>query len=134
MKSSIRVLLVALLSAAVVGTVSCEGDSGTACTSQCTAGERRCDTEPTNRYQVCDDVDGDGCDEWGALTACPAGLVCESGQCEEDNCVNECSPAGALQCAGPPDNGIMVCSNYDGDGCLEWGGYTPCAQDETCSG
>lgn len=102
------------------------------CVDDCGSGEKRCDPGLTNRYQVCGDLHGNGCLQWGPLMECDAGLVCSGGECTADTCVDDCGPAGSLRCADPPLVGLEVCSDYDADACLEWGGFTPCADGETC--
>ncbi|MBI4439852.1 PGF-pre-PGF domain-containing protein [Candidatus Woesearchaeota archaeon] len=49
------------------------------CTNECTtSGVKQCSG---NGYQTCGNYDTDTCLEWGSVTACPAGRICEDGQC-----------------------------------------------------
>jgi len=51
---------------------------------------------------------------------------------DPDDCTDECDAPGDLVCAQAPDNGLWICSDYDADTCLEWGGYTDCPTGEVC--
>jgi cysteine-rich repeat protein len=55
--------------------------------------------------------------------SCDTGVPC---------CTNhKCSPSGARTCFGC--NYYGICDDYDGDGCLEWGGFTSCGSGLVCS-
>jgi len=81
----------------------------------------------------CADLENDpaNCGECGV--ACAEGQVCFRGACSEGACSDECDALGAIRCADPPDNGLVLCADYyDADRCLEWGNYTPCPGGGTC--
>lgn len=68
--------------------------------------------------------------EWTSATACASGQKCESGQCVAA-CANACSK-GAKQCKG---SSLQTCSDFNGDGCTEWGGDSICefgCKDSAC--
>ncbi len=110
-----------------------DGECVTACSDECTREDAKvCDTNGANGFRVCGNFDDDDCLEYGELNNCPTGQTCVEGACVE-SCVDECPAEGDRTCAAPPDNGFMVCGNFDGDSCLEWGGLTLCPQGETCS-
>lgn len=99
------------------------------CTSDCTVqGARKCQM---NAVVICGDYNEDGCLEWGSPVPCDQGLVCANGNCASQ-CANECTVALARQCdeAGR----VVVCNDYNQDGCLEWGSPTPCDTGLVCSG
>ncbi len=50
------------------------------CADRCPPGARRCG--PTGALQLCADLTGDGCAEWGGDVTCPGGSVCVEGACE----------------------------------------------------
>ncbi len=115
------------------GQVCDAGDCITACTDECAREDSQvCDTGGANGYRVCGDFDDDACLEYGDLVPCGAGETCVAGTCEE-SCADECPNDGDRMCAEPPDNGFLVCGNYDGDSCREWGGLTLCPGGETCN-
>lgn len=65
--------------------------------------------------------------------ACDPGQACVDGGCLQVGCTDECPAAGVLSCSAPPENGIVVCADFqDGDACLEWGGFNPCSGGEAC--
>ncbi|RME26723.1 MAG: hypothetical protein D6806_05730, partial [Deltaproteobacteria bacterium] len=112
----------------------CNPDTGeceTACTDACRSGERRCSG---NDVELCSNWDQDPCLEWQIFETCQAGTKCVNGQCVED-CKDECDPQGARMCqndaGGNP--GYVYCGQHDTDSCLEWGGFTPCGANESCS-
>jgi len=73
--------------------------------------------------------DRDHCGACGET--CADDQNCVDGECVD--CADECGSPGETDCAAAPDNGVLVCSNYDEDSCLEWGGYTECPADEVCA-
>ena len=107
-------------------------------------------------FADCGQYDGDGCVEWSEVSYCPGAGVCVEGECEcvancqgkecgfddcegscgtcpaggtcsnyacTDGCVDECDTPGLGMCSG---DGRVVCGQYDGDECLEWGDVLPC--------
>jgi len=76
-----------------------------------------------------DAADDDAVDDCGG--ACGPDDECVGGECVP--CIAECDTPGDVTCAPAPDVGVLVCSNYDNDSCLEWGGYTPCTGDDVCT-
>jgi len=65
--------------------------------------------------------------------ACSQEQACVAGACVALGCTDECPAAGVIGCAAPPQDGIVVCAEFaDGDPCLEWGGFRPCAAGQTC--
>ncbi len=120
--------------ACAAGEICDAGDCITACSDECGREDAQvCDPEGANGYRVCGDFDDDDCLEYGDLVGCDADETCVEGQCVEA-CSDECPAQGDRQCAAPPDNGFLICGDYDSDSCLEWGGLTLCPQGETCSG
>ncbi|MFH1437059.1 MAG: hypothetical protein ABIJ56_15230 [Pseudomonadota bacterium] len=81
----------------------------------------------------CADLDNDpnNCGDCG--NECEEGRICFKGVCSTGACIDECPALGAISCADPPRNGLVVCADYyDDDPCLEWGDYAPCNTGETC--
>jgi hypothetical protein len=106
----------------------CNGSNGycqQTCASQCSAGSKTCSGDYSYN---CGDYDGDSCTEWGNPDYCPtygAGYHCNgsSGYCEyKQTCANQCS-WGSKGCSGDYS---YNCSDYDGDGCTEWGNPDYC--------
>ncbi|MBM4386237.1 MAG: hypothetical protein FJ088_00770, partial [Deltaproteobacteria bacterium] len=98
------------------------------CESECTAiGGKKCEL---NAVVVCNDYNGDGCLEWGTPLQCDEKLVCNEGYCESQ-CTSECTIMMAKKC----DEGgnVVMCGEYDGDECLEWGSPVPCSDPYVCS-
>ena len=96
------------------------------CTDECTSGSRMCVDEFT--YTICGNYDQDSCLEWGNLGICNE--VCEKGECSPIiTCNNECT-LNSKRCAG---NGFQTCSDYNADGCTEWGGISQCQSNQFCS-
>ncbi len=69
---------------------------------------------------------------WLAATGCDGS--CPNGQagCAE-GCSDECADPGMFDCADG-DDGLVVCADFDDDGCLEWGGAQPCPDGTVCAG
>jgi len=106
-----------------------DGYCSSDCVNECTvSGARRCDG---NGVQECGDTDSDPCLEWGTTAACAASQTCSNGWCAID-CDNECTLEGARQCTGTV--AYQLCSEHDGDGCLEWGTPVACDPGLSCSG
>ncbi|MBN2497142.1 MAG: hypothetical protein JXR96_21295 [Deltaproteobacteria bacterium] len=97
------------------------------CEDECgSKGEQVCAGERS--YRVCsDDWDADSCLEWGPVNDCGPEQTCQEGSCagEPPVCQDECE-LGQRRCAAAPLDGVEICGLFDGDPCLEWGGYAPC--------
>ncbi len=107
--------------------VCSRGFCSSECLSECTAiGAKKC---LANAVVTCGDYNTDGCLEWGDATDCGAEF-CSSGACAAD-CVDECTALNSRQCE---TGGYVICNEYDGDGCMEWGTVLFCGQDQVCSG
>lgn len=104
---------------------ACGGDGGGSCLSECGPGERRCSGGDS---QLCEDVDGDGCLEWGDTQDCGA-RDCVQGWCV-DPCTDQCSRTGDTRCDG---DAVRTCRDTNGDGCLEWSDAVPCGTGESCT-
>lgn len=120
-----------------LGGQTCQGlgyDAGTlSCSLVCTYNTSSCcDQEcsppgalecvDSTSYRVCGNSDLDVCNEW-VTYSCAPGETCTNGICTI-GCVDECSPYGTTQCVD--NQTYQVCSNIDGDACLEWGFTTQC--------
>jgi len=104
------------------------GFCSTECSSDCTVkGAHQCES---NSVVTCDDYNMDGCLEWGSPLPCAEELICSGGNCATQ-CSNECTVALARSCES---GGVVVCNDYNEDGCLEWGSPTQCAEGLVCSG
>ncbi|HQP95156.1 MAG TPA: PKD domain-containing protein [Myxococcota bacterium] len=109
------------------GLVCARGFCGEDCLNECTTiGAKKCDS---NSVVTCGDYNSDGCLEWGDASDC-GDQFCSSGKCADD-CDNECSTINSRQCEV---GGYVICNEYDGDGCLEWGTVLFCGQDQVCNG
>lgn len=108
----------------------CSASQCLACNNECQSGERRCATGSNNQFQVCSDLDGDTCMEWGNAQACSGGQICDQGQCRV-SCADECDNAGQRGCTQDL-SGWRTCGNFDADECLEWSQPTMCGTGETC--
>ena len=75
-----------------------------------------------NEVLECGDFDGDHCLEWGNPVPCQGGLVCSQGYCAT-SCTSACTTIGARKC---DLNTVVVCGDYNTDGCLEWGDPEDC--------
>jgi hypothetical protein len=98
------------------------------CENSCQFGLRRC-ADGTQGYETCADHNSDGCLEWGGLTECRTGLQCDEGQCVVE-CTDACD-TGDSRCV---DNASEVCGDFDDDPCLDWGAHTECAAGAACEG
>ena len=113
------------------GEICVDGTCGPGCVDECASfNATRCALYPPNHVETCSDSDGDGCFEWGDLSPCPAGAVCEDGACSDD-CPVICDEPGERRCT-TDRTGYETCGDYDGDGCLEWGYPVACAEGEEC--
>jgi len=63
---------------------------------------------------------------------CGSGQQCQNNACvtPAPSCTNQCTN-GARICSG---NGFQFCSDYNGDGCTEWGSVQSCGGGQVCSG
>lgn len=119
--------------ACAAGTACSDGECVAACSGQaCTvANAKKCHPTDADVVQTCGDFDGDGCLEWGADVSCDGGQVCSTGGFCALSCADECSTVGATKCEG---DSVVSCDEHDGDGCLEWGGASPCSSGFCTSG
>jgi len=62
----------------------------------------------------------------------PSNFMLAQSACEDEDCVHRCSPNGASQCYDVKS--MQFCTDYDGDGWREWGGFLPCTGDTSCGG
>lgn len=110
------------------GTICVAGACAVACQgAPCNAvGARRCEG---TAIAACGDSDGDGCLDWGEVWECGDGLVCANGFCAL-SCADVCTTVGARKCES---GAVVTCDDHDQDGCLDWGGSTPCGAGESCS-
>jgi len=115
-------LLIFLVAAACAA--ACGGKNGNGCDGACEEGLTRCSG---NAVQTCEDHDGDGCADWGGDTPCTGGQTCVAGVCTGP-CTDECELSD-VRCAG---EAVQSCWDYDGNGCLEWGGDSACPAGQTC--
>ena len=82
------------------------------CTDDCTQGRSQC-TE-RGLVETCDDLDGDGCSEWGPTSPCSASRICRSGGCVERTTGDAC--ALHTDCPGEQVCAAAVCAPmYDRD-------------------
>jgi len=82
-------------------------------------------------HQRCGDLDGDGCFEWFDVVPCPATQVCTDGLCAPKCPDQDCTAKGAKKC---DKNGKTVtCFDFNGDGCLAWGGAKSCPKGQVCA-
>ncbi len=109
--------------------VCVDGVCGRGCADVCAAGARRCGAAGV---ETCADGDGDGCREWGAAQACPAGQRCDDGGCvpAAQPCEDACA-GGARRCGA---GGVIACADVDDDPCVEWAAAAPCPPGERCEG
>jgi len=107
-----------------------QGNCRLSCTDECAVkNSRRCTPGSLNRFEVCDEFDGDGCLEWGTPQACDGSLVCSgAGDCAI-SCQSECAVIDARMCEG---DAVRRCGDYNDDSCLEWGTPVPCEVFERC--
>jgi hypothetical protein len=115
------------------GTTCSNGYCVGSCANECSSGQKRC--LDSDAWQECGNYDPDQCLEWGGWWSCSQsypGTTCSNGYCV-GSCSNECS-AGQKRCLD--GDAWEECGNYDGDECLEWGGWWSCSQSypgTTCS-
>ncbi|HOX44037.1 MAG TPA: PQQ-binding-like beta-propeller repeat protein [Myxococcota bacterium] len=102
------------------------------CQHQCMLGQKQCAPGSSLEFQVCGDSNGDTCLDWTPAQVCPNGQICEDGDCQT-GCLDDCSREGSTTCDSSGANGVLSCGEFDGDPCLEWGGFAACVGAETCS-
>jgi len=80
---------------------------------------------------------GKNCGSWsdncgGTLNcgSCTSPQTCNNGICQT-SCTNQCT-SGAKQCKDTMTT--QTCGDYNGDGCMEWGGDITCASGLNCVG
>ena len=107
-------------------------DTAATCTDPCEPeGGARCDAD-NQGFQRCIDADNDGCFAWTDTTACAATEVCTDGACAPKCPDQDCTATGAKKCSA--DGKIVTCFDFNGDGCLAWGGATGCPGTQVCAG
>ena len=74
-------------------------------------------------YQTAETATGSS-EDGGGLTDAASGP-------DVKTCQDVCDLLGARQCQG---NAVQTCKDYDGDGCLEWGGDADCVGGTVCQG
>ena len=110
-----------------VGETCSGGECSAECADECAIDSRAC---AGAGYTLCDNYDDDPCLEWSDVIPCGDEETCSDGQCAR-GCDDECA-AGARRCAAETA-GVVVCGEFDDDGCLDWGDVVPCGEGETCS-
>jgi len=99
------------------------------CNSLCNNGERRCFG---GGYQICQDINNNGCYEWGNTIMCTQSQICFNGycssqqqnRCSDNTLFNQCSANKPRYC----NNGMLV-NNCNLCGCNNNG---VCLQDGSC--
>ncbi len=127
------------------GPDGCGGDCGT-CTGDQVCEDGQCEEPPPtcedkcssgtvecagSGFRECTDGDGDGCAEWGSITACGGEKVCKDGLCVEPPTCSDACTLGARQCVGADSWQECVAGN---EGCTVWGQATSCPGEKTCVG
>ena len=100
------------------------------CVDECTLQDGQQCTGAT-AFQVCDDLDDNGCLEWGTAQPCELSETCSGGVCVQ-GCQSQCSHVGAKE-YNETGSGFRVCADLNDDGCLEWGTVSKCPEDTICS-
>ncbi|MCB9740173.1 MAG: hypothetical protein H6747_12985 [Deltaproteobacteria bacterium] len=114
------------------GSEDSEVDAGPACVDPCEAeGQLRCVPTGPAATQSCGDPDADGCFQWSDATPCAATEVCKAGACVPKCPDQDCTVSGAKKCSA--DGKVVQCFDFNGDGCLAWGGATFCAAGKVCA-
>jgi len=140
---SVRTFIAAL--AALVA--ACGGDGGSSfsqldgqvgldAAELCKAVEDPCDDEGATMCTpdgVRECVEVAGCLAWGFPQSCPPGTRCQGGACVPGCEDQPCTVFGTAKCDPLDASSVLRCDDYDGDGCLEWGGAEACAGGDTCS-
>jgi hypothetical protein len=99
------------------------------CTDQCDhEGDKTCPELETGEaaWSICGQFDDDSCLEWSKPKLCAENETCNDGICtpaDDQTCKDECPENLFYECA---ENGYHWCSDFDGDGCLEWTEIPPC--------
>lgn len=100
------------------------------CEDECAPGARECVSD--NAWRACDNYDADPCLEWQTEpTLCPLLTTCDS---VTTSCVAACADECTLnerRCVIGV-NAYQVCTDSDGDSCLDWGTPVPCQGSDTC--
>ncbi len=106
-------------------------DTAPTCVDPCEPeGATRC-TIDGKGTEACEDPDKDGCFAWSDVVTCGATEVCSAGKCAPKCPDQDCTAAGAKKCDA---NGkIVTCFDFNGDGCLAWGGPKDCPSGQVCS-
>lgn len=71
-----------------------------------------------NDYQICGDYNADGCLEWGPITVCQEGMICEDGECipipKESSSASEGEICNQVIYNGDPANKLDIVFVSDG--------------------
>jgi outer membrane protein assembly factor BamB len=112
------------------GGQTCSGGAcSSSCQDDCQGTARVCDG---NGFKVCGYFDADPCLDWSGVTACGAHQICQDGRCVLA-CSDQCPAPETRRCSGSgADEGWDRCYDWNGDGCLEWGGHTNCGVGNRC--
>lgn len=90
----------------------------------------------------CVDTASDTTNCGGCGITCASGEDCTLGSCgtesrstvvQPEGCQDECAAVGVRRCGKPGDDGVLLCDDFDGDGCLEWSPPSPCAEGQICA-
>ena len=108
---------------------ACE-DAPSQCSDECSDGAKECSGD--NGWRTCGQFDEDSCLEWGQVTPCGAGEICQSGGCvpnEKLDCTHECAQ-DEKKCEG---DSVVTCGQFDEDECREWSEAKACPNGQKCS-
>ena len=101
------------------------------CSSNCVdlcdkAGDKACVKDKLGQWHVaeCGNWDNDSCLEQKILQDCDPSASCTAATCGADGCTDACAKVGAVACQGAK---ALVCSDSDGDGCLDQEAAAECA-------
>ena len=108
-----------------VGDYEIELTFATGCDDACGPGATRCDGDAV---EICE-IGDDGCGEWVGFEICEDREICVGGRCRPP-CSDTCSPAGSRTCVG--EQAYQVCTDTNGDGCVEWSEFRFCDDDAFC--
>lgn len=94
------------------------------CKDECSVGAKKCGGDGKS-VLYCYNFDDDPCWEWGGKEVCPNNGKCKDGACPAP-CSDKCIE-GTKKCSNQEGKtGYMTCGDYDGDGCVEFGGFAQC--------
>ena len=101
-------------------------DDGQGCSDVCTEGERSCDGD--GAFLICLEQSS-GCTDWSSAIDCPSDMVCDGGQCVDDDCSDACTD-GEVECVG---DDFQVCQQQS-NGCTDWSAPVSCPAEMVCDG